>query len=94
MFFFDIGKFTQLLYLLFIPSAIARYIFYVGFFICNVNRMMFKYCSIRNVRRALPYFHHSITDAEDRAREIGNCKETYYEHNPGINPANIRLRKG
>jgi hypothetical protein len=55
--------------------------------------MMLKYCSIRNVRRALPYFQHSITDAKDRAREIGNCKETDYEPEPVINPAN-QITKG
>jgi hypothetical protein len=46
-----------------------------------------------NVGLALPYIKNSIIDAIDKAREIGNCKETDYAPIPDIDPANIKLRK-
>jgi hypothetical protein len=46
-----------------------------------------------NVRLAFPYIKNSITDAIDKAQEIGNSKETDYDPKPDLNPANIRLRK-
>jgi hypothetical protein len=46
-----------------------------------------------NTARAFHWFQHSITNAKDRTRKIGNCKETEYEPKLVINPANIRLRR-
>jgi hypothetical protein len=46
-----------------------------------------------NVKLVVPYIRCSILDALDRAIQIGNCKETNYEPDQAIDPANIDLRK-
>jgi hypothetical protein len=46
-----------------------------------------------NVGLALLHIKNSIIDAIDKAREIGNCKETDYAPISDIDPANIKLRK-
>jgi hypothetical protein len=46
-----------------------------------------------NVKLVVPYIRCSIIDTLGRAIQIGNCKETNYEPNQAIDPANIDLRK-
>ena len=46
-----------------------------------------------NVKLLVPYIRCSIIDALGRAIQIGNSKETNYEPDRAIDPANIDLRK-
>lgn len=46
-----------------------------------------------NVKLVVPYIRCSIIDALCRAIQMENCKETNYEPDQAIDPANINLRK-
>ena len=46
-----------------------------------------------NAKLVVPYIRCSIIDALGRAIQIGNSKETNYEPDQAIDPANIDLRK-
>ncbi|MGA8084760.1 MAG: hypothetical protein WB988_23140, partial [Candidatus Nitrosopolaris sp.] len=46
-----------------------------------------------NVKLVVPYIRCSIIDALGRANQIGNSKETNFEPDQAIDPANIDLRK-
>ena len=54
---------------------------------------MNRRAAAQNVRLVLPYIYCSIVDPMAKARQIGNCKETNYEPNPDIDPANLELRR-
>jgi hypothetical protein len=46
-----------------------------------------------NVKLVVPYIRCSIEDTLDMAIQIGNCRDTNYEPDQAIDPANINLRK-
>jgi hypothetical protein len=49
--------------------------------------------SAKNVRLVAPYIRCSLMDTLDRAIQIGSNKETNYEPDQAVEPANINLRK-
>jgi hypothetical protein len=52
-----------------------------------------RQASATNAKLVVPYIRCSIIDALGRAIQIGNSKETNYEPDQAIDPANIDLRK-
>lgn len=52
-----------------------------------------RQAAAENVRLVVPYIRCSIMDTLDRAIQIGINKETNYEPDQAVDPANINLRK-